>query len=156
MNVDSERGSVSAEAIFAIAAIMLVLLFGVAAGRVVVATFAVEAAARDAARQASIARNAADARAKATARATTSLGSSGVSCEAVTVQVDTSGFGRPVGSPASVNATVTCIVPLADLAFPGLPGSVVRQANFSSPLDPYRGRTLGLTNTEASEVVACA
>lgn len=140
-----DHGSVTAEGIFAITAVMLVLLLGAAAGRVMVATFAVESAARDTARQASIARTAAEARANALGSAATSLSSSGVTCEAVDVRVNTAGFGRPVGSPATVQATIRCTVPLADLAFPGLPGSVVRQATATSPLDPYRGRGLGFT-----------
>ncbi|MEV7006647.1 TadE/TadG family type IV pilus assembly protein [Streptosporangium sp. NPDC051022] len=139
-----ERGSASVEAMLAIPAIVLVLLLGVAAGRIVVTTAAVEAAARDAARQASIARTGTEAAAKAQASARQSLRSQGVNCTSVSVQVNTTGFGRPVGGSATVSATVTCTVPLADLAFPGMPGSVVRRAVFTSPLDPYRGRTLGL------------
>ncbi|MFE3452485.1 TadE/TadG family type IV pilus assembly protein [Nonomuraea sp. NPDC059194] len=136
----NDRGSATAEAVFAIPAIVLILLLGVAAGRVTVATAAVEAAARDAARQASIARNASAAQTNATASAVASLNSQGVNCAGLKVRVDTSGFGTAVGTPASVSATVSCSVLLGDVAFPGLPGSVQRQATFTSPLDPYRGR----------------
>ncbi|WP_084965777.1 hypothetical protein [Thermoactinospora rubra] len=136
----TDRGSATAEAVFAITAIVFVLLLGVAAGRVTVATFAVEAAARDAARQASIARTASAARANAVVSATASLNSHGVTCTALGVHVDVGGFGSAVGTPASVRVTVSCAVPLEDVAFPGLPGSVQRRATFISPLDPYRGR----------------
>ncbi|MGW0809012.1 TadE/TadG family type IV pilus assembly protein [Nonomuraea sp. NPDC002799] len=136
----TEQGSVTVEAILAITAIMLILLLGVAAGRITVAGAAVEAAARDAARQASIARTAASARTIAQASARESLVSRDTHCSAVVVKVDTKGFSRPVGTPADVSATVSCTVPLADLAFPGLPGSVERHATSMSPLDPYRGR----------------
>ncbi|MFI6326524.1 TadE/TadG family type IV pilus assembly protein [Nonomuraea sp. NPDC050556] len=136
----NERGSATIEAMLAIPAVVLVILLGVAAGRITVATAAVEAAARDAARQASIARTAGEASSRAQASARDSLNSRGIRCTSVTVQVSTAGFGRPVGSPATVSATVTCTVPLEDVAFPGLPGSVRRQATFASPLDPYRGR----------------
>jgi hypothetical protein len=129
----------------AITAIVLVLLLGAATGRIVVASAAVEAAARDAARQASIARTGTQAGSNARASAQESLRSRGLNCTSVSVQVDTSGFGRPVGRPAAVSAIVSCTVPLADLAFPGLPGSVVRRAEFTSPLDPHRGRTGGAT-----------
>ncbi|GAA3624281.1 hypothetical protein GCM10022419_132350 [Nonomuraea rosea] len=139
----NERGSVTVEAILAIPAIVLVLLLAVAAGRITVASAAVEAAARDAARQASIARGAAAASRTAQASARESLAGQDVNCTTVTVKVDTKGFSRPVGTPAGVSATVSCTVPLADLAFPGLPGSVERHATFMSPLDPYRGRTIG-------------
>ncbi|WP_433498865.1 TadE/TadG family type IV pilus assembly protein [Sphaerimonospora sp. CA-214678] len=135
-----ERGSATVEAMLAITAIVLVVLLAIAGGRITVATAAVEAAARDAARQASIARSAAEAEARATSSARDSLSSRGVRCTSVSVKVNTAGFGRLVGRPSAVTATVSCSVPLDDVAFPGLPGSVVRRASFTSPLDPYRGR----------------
>jgi hypothetical protein len=46
---------------------------------------------------------------------------------------------RPVGTPASVGATVTCQVDLAGL-LPGLPGSMSITATVRSPLDTYRER----------------
>lgn len=136
----NDRGSATVEAMLAIAAIVLVIFLGVAAGRITVASAAVEAAARDAARQASIARTAAEANSKAQSSARESLNSRGVNCTSVGVQVNSAGFSRSVGSPAIVSATVSCDVPLEDVAFPGLPGSVQRQATSTSPLDPYRGR----------------
>jgi Flp pilus assembly protein TadG len=136
----NERGSVTVEAMLAITAIVLVILLGVAAGRITIASAAVEAAARDAARQASIARTPAEASTNAEASARDSLTSQDVSCTAVKVTVSTKGFSRPVGTSADVAATVSCTVPLADVALPGLPGSVERHATSTSPLDPYRGR----------------
>ncbi len=136
----NDRGSATVEAMLAITAIFLVILLGVAGGRITVASAAVEAAARDAARQASIARSAAEAGRRAEASARESLSSQGVRCVSVSVRVSTSGFSRPVGTPANVSATVSCSVPLHDVVFPGLPGSVFRRATFTSPLDPYRGR----------------
>jgi Flp pilus assembly protein TadG len=136
----NERGNVTVEAILAIAAIVMVLLLGVAAGRVTIAGAAVETAARDAARQASIARTASAARTDAESSARESLASQSMSCTALKVTISTKGFSRPVGEAADVSATVSCTVPLADVAFPGLPGSVERRATFTSPLDPYRSR----------------
>lgn len=138
--MNKERGSSTAETTIIIGVIVLVLMFAVIVGRITVATAAVEAAARDAARQASIARTAAHAGTAATSSAQESLRSRGVSCSAVNVQVDTGGFARPVGTPAVVSATVSCTIPFQDISFPGFPGSVVREARFTSPLDPYRGR----------------
>ncbi|MFI7114472.1 TadE/TadG family type IV pilus assembly protein [Nonomuraea sp. NPDC050227] len=135
-----EQGSVTVEAILAITVIMLIILFGVAVGRITVAGAAVEAAARDAARQASIARTAAAAAREAKASGQESLTGHDVHCRAVAVTVNTKGFSRPVGTPADVSATVSCSVPLADVAFPGLPGSIERHATSLSPLDPYRTR----------------
>ncbi|WP_182884210.1 TadE/TadG family type IV pilus assembly protein [Microbispora sp. H10885] len=136
----NDRGSATVEAMLAITAIVIVILLGVAGGRITVASAAVEAAARDAARQASIARSAAEAGRTAESSARDSLRNRGVRCDSVSVRISISGFSRPVGSPATVSATVSCSVPLDDVAFPGLPGSVARRATFTSPLDPYRGR----------------
>jgi Flp pilus assembly protein TadG len=136
----NQQGSVTVEAILAITVIVLVILFGVAVGRITVAGAAVESAARDAARQASMARTAATAARNAELSARESLTGHDVHCTAVTVKVNTAGFSRPVGTPADVSATVSCTVPLADVAFPGLPGNIERHATFLSPLDPYRTR----------------
>ena len=53
---------------------------------------------------------------------------------------DTTGFARPVGTPATITATVSCLVRLSDLAMPGLGGSRTVTATASSPLDTYRER----------------
>ena len=111
----------------------------IAAGRTSVAQGSVDAAARDAARQASIARSPAAALAAAQLSAQAALSQDGLDCAPV-VDVGTAGFGSPLGQPAQVSATVTCTVPLADLIVPGLPGSETLRSTFTSPLDPYRGR----------------
>jgi hypothetical protein len=54
--------------------------------------------------------------------------------------VNTAGFAKPVGTPAVVAATVTCVVDLSDLAMPGLPGDRALTSTFTSALDPFRGR----------------
>jgi Flp pilus assembly protein TadG len=122
-------------------AICLLLFLGllITAGRVTIAQLAVQDAARDAARQASIARTPQDATAAAQSSAQAALASDGLDCAPV-VSVNTSGFAVPVGQPAQVSATVTCDVRLSDLAVPGLPGSRDLTATFTSPLDPYRAR----------------
>ena len=56
------------------------------------------------------------------------------------MRVDTAGFTAPVGAPAQVTARVSCVVALADLAVPGLPGTKTLRASFASPLDSYRER----------------
>lgn len=123
-------------------AIILILFLGLAigAGRIITANMAVSAAARDAARQASIARTAGQAQASAQASAESALHGDNLDCTP-TVSVNTDGFSVPVGEPAQVSATVTCVVQLADLlAVPGMPGSRTMTATFTSPLDPFRGR----------------
>ena len=115
-------------------AIVFLIFLGllITAGRTTLARLAVSAAARDAARQASISRTPAAAQAAA-------LRGDGQDC-APSVTVNTSGFAVPAGQPAQVSATVTCTVRLSDLAVPGLPGSRTLTATFTSPLDPFRAR----------------
>ena len=69
----------------------------------------------------------------------------GLRCVVETVNVDTgeqngTGFAIQAGTAATVSATVSCTVPLSDLALPGLPGSHTITATFDSPLDVYRQR----------------
>jgi len=100
----------------------------------------VDAAARDAARQASISLTPGAAQAAALSSAKAALGRDGLDCDPQ-VLVDTSQFNTvPVGQPATVTATVTCQVPLSDLVVPGLPGSRTLRFTFTSPLDPFRER----------------
>ena len=120
---------------------VLVLLLGlvVAAGRTSIAQGSVDAAARDAARQASIALTPGAAQAAAQSSARAALGRDGLDCDPAVV-VNTSQFGVPVGEAATVTATVSCQVPLSDLVVPGLPGSRTLRFTFTSPLDPFRER----------------
>jgi Flp pilus assembly protein TadG len=119
---------------------LLFLGLAIAAGRITTAHMAVQAAARDAARQASIARTPAQAQAAARTSATAALRSDGLDC-APAVSVNTAGFSVPVGQPAQVTATVTCAVRLSDLtAVPGMPGARTITATVASALDPYRAR----------------
>jgi len=100
----------------------------------------VDAAARDAARQASLALTSADAQTAGLVSARAALRQDGLDCSPAIV-IDTSQFTSvPVGRPAAVTAVVTCAVPLANLALPGLPGSARLSARFTSPLDTYRSR----------------
>jgi len=132
------KGSVTLELAILGPVLIIMLLLVIAAGRISQAHQAVEAAARDAARQASIARDPTTARANALSSAQATLTREGLSCPAQ-VAVDTSGFSRPVGTAATVSARVTCTVHLADVALAGVPSTTIT-AHFTSPIDPYRGR----------------
>lgn len=123
---------------------ILLFLIGlvIAAGRTSLAQGAVDAAARDAARQASISLSPAAARLAAVSSAREALLADGLHCDPV-IGLDLRGFGAPLGQPAQVSATVTCTVRLSDLLVPGVPGSRRLRAVFTSPLDPYRARALG-------------
>jgi Flp pilus assembly protein TadG len=135
-----EEGAASLEVV--VLAPVLVLLLGllVLAGRVALARTSVEQAADEAARSASIARTAAGARRAAEDGAMRALSEQSLRCSRVDVAVDVRGFAVPVGQPARVTATVTCVVALADLALPGFPGSRTVTVTAVSPLDTYRER----------------
>ena len=49
-------------------------------------------------------------------------------------------FSKPVGTAGSVTATVECLLDLADLSVPGVPGSRMVKAASTSPLDTWRER----------------
>jgi len=136
-----ERGSAAIEA--AILAPTLLVLIGLAivGGRIQIAGGAIEAAAHDAARAASISRTAGQAQASAYAAAGATLGQQGLHCATLTVQVDTAGFAVPVGQAATVAVTITCVVDFSDLVADGLPGSKTLNASFVSVLDTFRTRT---------------
>ncbi|HEY7144806.1 MAG TPA: TadE/TadG family type IV pilus assembly protein [Streptosporangiaceae bacterium] len=136
---DRQAGDAALELVIIAPVLLAFIGLAIAAGRTAVAQGSVDAAARDAARQASIARSPGEAIAAATASAQTALGQDGLNCTP-TVTLDTSGFSVPLGQPAQVSATVSCTVPLSDLVVPGLPGSRTLTYTFTSPLDPFRGR----------------
>ena len=121
-------------------ALLLLLSFAVFAGRTQIAEGAVQEAARSAAREASLARDPATAAALAGAQAERTLAAQNLRCQRTTVDVDTAGFQAPLGRPGDVTVSITCVVGMADLLAPGLPGSVTVEASFLSPVDAYRER----------------
>lgn len=137
-----DSGSASLELVVLAPVLLGLLGLVIAAGRTSVAQSAVDAAARDAARQASIALSPATAELTGIASARAALRQDGLDCSPA-VSIDTSGFAVPPGQPASVAATVSCTVPLSNLYLPGLPGAYTLTCTFRSPLDLYRSRTAG-------------
>ena len=137
---DREAGSAVIEAAIGIPAFLLFVGLIVFAGRVAIANQAVGSAATEAARAGSISRTQGQAGDTARTAASAALSNQNVGCLRTTVTVDTSGFAAPVGTPASVQATVSCVVNLSDLSVPGIPGTRTVSATMSSPLDTYRGR----------------
>ena len=136
----NERGSAVLEAAIGLPAFLLFIGLILFAGRVAIATQAVDSAAAQAARTASLARTQSTAQTTAHSAATSSLAEQHVNCTRTKVRVDTDGFTAPVGEPATVTANVTCVVNLADLAVPGIPGTRTVTATASSPIDTYRER----------------
>ena len=135
-----ERGSASIETAVGVPAFLLFIALIIGAGRIAIARQAVEAAAAEGARSASIERTVAAADRSAKAAADATLANQKLQCVSTQVVVDTSGFARPVGTPATVSMTITCVVNLSDVAIPGLPGTLPVIETMSSPLDTYRGR----------------
>jgi Flp pilus assembly protein TadG len=136
----NQRGSATIELAVLAPAILAVFAATIVAGRVNLARLAIEAAAFDAARTASLARTAAMAQTQAQAAANSALDAQGLHCTSVTVTVTTVGFAVPVGRPATVTARVECQASFTDVALPGFPGGARLSASFTSPLDQYRTR----------------
>ncbi|GAA1988734.1 pilus assembly protein [Isoptericola halotolerans] len=137
----AEEGSSALELVIVVPVILLI--FGAIAlgGRIAVADLAVDSAAAEAARTASIARTQGEADSSAARAARATLANQDLDCvEGPTVAVDTSQFANAVGTPATVSATVTCRVNLSGLALPGIPGTRVITKTATSPLDTYRER----------------
>ena len=136
-----QAGSASIEAAIGVPAFLLLVGLGGFGGRTALAHQALESAAADAARTASIARSAHDARQGAITAATTSLANQDITCLRIDVAVDTRGFSAPIGQDSTVEVTVACRLDLSDLAVPGVPGSRTLRATISSPLDTFRTRS---------------
>lgn len=136
-----ERGSASVEAAIGVPAFALFVGLIIFGGRTATTHQAVETAAADAARAASIERTANSARTQAISAATVSLANQDVRCLDIDVAVDASEFSRAVGEPAAVSVTIRCRLDLSDLsAVPGVPGSRLIKTTATSPLDTWRER----------------
>lgn len=139
---EDDAGNAALEIVILAPVLILLICMVIAAGRIAIAQGSVDAAARDAARQASIARSPEEARAAALASARAELAGEDLNCSPVVGMPGIGGdFAEPLGQPASVRATVRCSVSLSDLLVPGLPGHLTLGAAFTSPLDPFRGRS---------------
>jgi Flp pilus assembly protein TadG len=127
--------------------VLLLLVFIGVANRGVSARQDVDSTAEAAARAASLQRDPVTARAAAAQAAAQNLGDGRVTCTPLVVDVDVGGF-EPGGS---VTVTVHCTVNYADLAagFP-IPGALIFSSSATSPIDLWRGVSLGFANTEAS------
>ena len=139
-----ERGSAAAELVLVTPLRFLLLLFAVAAGRLVQGRLDVDSAAEQAARAASLARTPAAASAQATAVAQSALAGQSVTCDPAVITADTGDF-VPGGE---VTVQVTCTVHLSDLSLLHIPGTETITAVFTSPIDAYRGDALGAGNPE--------
>jgi Flp pilus assembly protein TadG len=130
-----ERGSVTTELVILTPVLIALLLFVVGLGRLAAARSDVDAAARDAARAASLARSAEEAERAGTAAARATLTEGGVTCRRLLVDIDRSGFGA--GGVARAN--VTCLVQLEALTGVRVPGAQTVRASFAEAVDVHRG-----------------
>ena len=125
-------------------AIILPVLLGMVGLLVVLATgalaqMAVDSAASQAARAASLERDTGTATASARQVAASTLTESGTTCRNSNVAVNAAGLRAPLGTPAVVSVTVTCTVDL-QVGLPGFPSTRTLTATKSSPVDTYRSR----------------
>ncbi|MDR7254164.1 Flp pilus assembly protein TadG [Nocardioides sp. BE266] len=133
-----DRGSVAIEAVVGLPAFALFVALIVMGGRIEVTRQAIEAAAYDGARTASLERTRTDAAEAARSRVATSL--AGLPCSTSSIVVDAAGYDAPLGTTVLVGVTITCRVGLADLSLPGVPGHRVITETAYSPVDAYRER----------------
>jgi Flp pilus assembly protein TadG len=137
-----DRGASTLEAAILAPVLLMLIAVAVISMRIEVAAQAVESAAHDAARAASISRTQTEADTAARNAADDALSQQDLTCtRGPTVVPDTSQFQRPIGETAVVTVTVTCVVPLDDVGLPGLPGTKTLTATFTSYLDQFRGRS---------------
>lgn len=128
----SERGSMAIEVVFMIPILILFMLLVVAGGRYVSVRADMEAAARDAARAASLQRSSGEARDAAGVAANAALDGF-AKCRMANFD---DGGGFVAGG--SVEVEIDCQVPNDGLGLLGLSGSVSMKATGSAPLDTYR------------------
>ncbi len=132
---EAERGSAPVELVLVTPLLVGLLLFVVGLGRLAGASGDVETAARDASRAASNERSAVGARQAGADAASATLRDRGIECRTLAVDVDTAQFR----ADGLIAATVTCGVDLSDVTMIGFPGSKTLSAQFTAPIDHYRG-----------------
>ncbi|RSN14857.1 hypothetical protein DMH25_07585 [Streptomyces sp. WAC 01325] len=137
--IRDDEGSAAIEAAVILPALIMFLCLAIAGGRIVTSGAKIDAAAEDAAREASIHRTAGAAQAAAHTAAAESLNDQGITCASTRVTINTGGLDVPVGQVATVTATVTCTVNLSDLLLP-LPGARTLTATSTSVVDIHRQR----------------
>ncbi|MFE5923616.1 TadE/TadG family type IV pilus assembly protein [Streptomyces sp. NPDC056468] len=146
--VRGDDGSVAIEAAILVPPLIMFLCLAIAGGRLVMSGAKIDAAAEDAAREASIHRTVASAQDAARAAATESLEDQGITCASTDVTINTSGLNVAVGQVGTVTVTVNCTVGLADLLLPGVPGTGTLTSTATSVVDQYRQRALGFASSE--------
>lgn len=135
-----ERGSAAVEITLVAPVLGLFILVVIFGGRLALARQAVQSAAFDAARSASLARTQAEARTAAARTAAATLANQKLPCTTTQLDLDTTGFDKPVGTPATITVRLVCDVATGDLGLPGIAATVAVDAEATSPLDSFRER----------------
>ncbi|MEU9190826.1 TadE family protein [Streptomyces sp. NPDC048484] len=135
-----DEGSAAIEAAIILPSLIMFLCLAIAGGRLVTSGAKIDAAAEDAAREASIHRTAGAAQSAAQSAAAESLDDQGITCASTGVSINTGGLSVPVGQVGTVTVTVTCTVNLSDLLLPGVPGARTLTSTAISVVDQYRQR----------------
>ena len=130
-----DQGGVAVLELVLLVPVFLLLVFvAVGLGRLGQAREDIDATARDAARAGSFARSADDAQAAAQATASDALAARDLTCEGLSVVVDTSEF-RAGGW---VRVDLSCTIHLSDLTGMWAPGTKVVQARGLAVVDTFR------------------
>ena len=138
----NDRGSIAIETAILLPLIAMLIALAVVTGRTAVTQSALDNAAFDGARTASLARNAVSGQNAARSQVQASLRRQALTCTSLSIEVDTSQFAYPLGTPADVTVTLTCVLSFGPFhSLPGVPLQRTLTAAFTSPIDQYRGRT---------------
>jgi Flp pilus assembly protein TadG len=137
-----QRGSVSVEMAILTPAFLLLIITAIMFGRTAVAAHAIDIAAHDAARAASISRTGPAATANAVAAAEAALERQGLDCAGdPVIEPDVSGFATDTLELTFVSVTITCEVSFTDVAIAGVPENRLLTTTFISPIDIFRERS---------------
>jgi Flp pilus assembly protein TadG len=133
--VGDDRGNAVTETVLLVPVLLVVALFVVFVGRITSTNHDIAAAARDAARAASMAATADEATGAARDSATATLAGQYVRCDNLAVDVDTTAFT----AGGNVAVSIDCTVSLADVAGLLVPGSATLHARAVEVIDRFRG-----------------
>ena len=133
--VRGDGGNAVTETVLLVPALLLVALFVVFVGRISSTNHDIQAAARNAARAASIATTADTATTAANNTAAATLLGQHVRCDDLGVDVDTTNFT----AGGNVAVSIRCTVSLTDVAGLLVPGSTTLRARAVEVIDRYRG-----------------
>jgi Flp pilus assembly protein TadG len=134
-----EHGGAAVEIVVVAPILVVMLLFVVGLGRLGTAREAVDGAARDGAREASIARRTIDATSAASDTVNATLAEKQVSCPNPAVHVDYAPTPGRLTAGGTVTVRVACTVQNGDVVLSGLPGTSTLHADATAVVDTYRG-----------------